>query len=320
MIFDHLNYCLNLSLPGIPTDRKWWIACSGGGDSVGLVYLIREINPSGLGGLLYFNHAQRTQSEIEQDINTVSKISGDLNIEMQIGKWENPVPQASEDQMRSARYDYFQKFINSKKIYLLTGHNLDDQVETFFINLTRGAGLKGLSGISFYKQPGIYRPLLNITRTEIREYLQEKEIGYNEDHTNYSTKFKRNLIRSELVPKIKELSTADFYSLIKRTFDLLKQDLEILENYQEQALNKVATEDSEGYTIDLKKFMQLPPSLHRRILRLASFKSGVGFLSHLQTQRLLELTYNQAGSKLNCGKIYAFRHNNILYIRSARRM
>ncbi|KQC13430.1 MAG: hypothetical protein APR63_08650 [Desulfuromonas sp. SDB] len=320
MLPEHIKQDFLILLKKIPTDRKWWVACSGGGDSVGLVYLITETNPSLLQGLLYFNHGQRTPTEIELDINIVSKISGELNIEMQIGQWDQPVHQASEDQMRSARYSYFQNFISTKKIYLLTGHNLDDQLETFLINLTRGAGLKGLSGISFYKETGIYRPLLNITRTQIREYLKEKEIGYNEDHTNYSTKFKRNSIRAELIPKLKELSTADFYSLIRRTFDLLKQDLEILENYQEQVLNKVATEDSEGYTIDLKKFMKLPTSLHRRVLRLASFKSGVGFLSHLQTQRLLELSYNQAGSELNCGKIYAFRHDNILYIRPARRM
>ena len=107
---------------------------------------------------------------------------------------------------RRLRYEWFHSLCEKHGYTVIAiAHHVDDSIETFFINLMRGTGLRGLTGIS--NQVGrVVRPLLFATRKQIMEYAQQKHIHFREDSSNRSTKYLRNKIRLGLIPRIKEIS------------------------------------------------------------------------------------------------------------------
>ena len=95
---------------------------------------------------------------------------------------------------RDLRYNWFKKLVDEFHFdYILTAHHLNDNVETLFVNLIRGTGIKGLQGIP-EKQNHIIRPLLFATKKDIREYASLNKLTYREDSSNQETKYKRNFI------------------------------------------------------------------------------------------------------------------------------
>ena len=111
-----------------------------------------------------------------------------------------------EELARNLRYGVYQKYVQSKDVLVL-GHHLDDQIETFMMNVLRGSGLDGLSVMSMMKrQMGmmICRPLLNTSRIDIESYAKQYQIDWIEDESNQNIRFARNYLRHEVLPKIQE--------------------------------------------------------------------------------------------------------------------
>lgn len=107
---------------------------------------------------------------------------------------------------RDLRYDWFEEVLSENNFdYLLTAHHASDNVETALLNLTRGTGIAGFTGISA-KKDLLVRPLLFITRSEIDAYATEQNIQWREDSSNASTDYARNMIRHEVIPKLKTLN------------------------------------------------------------------------------------------------------------------
>lgn len=105
---------------------------------------------------------------------------------------------------REIRYQWFYELLQEHSFdYLVTAHHLDDQIETFFIHLIRGTGLKGLLGIPD-NQNQIIRPLLPFTREQILQYAQENKVNWREDSSNKTNKYLRNKLRNQVIPLIKE--------------------------------------------------------------------------------------------------------------------
>jgi tRNA(Ile)-lysidine synthase len=115
---------------------------------------------------------------------------------------------------RELRYNWFEKLASENHFdKIAIAHNLNDLVETFFINLTRGSGLKGLTGIKPVNGK-IIRPLLFASRNEIAEYAKEKEITYREDSSNAETKYLRNAIRHKIIPEFEKLNPSFLQSVL----------------------------------------------------------------------------------------------------------
>ena len=116
---------------------------------------------------------------------------------------------------RELRYAWFEELRQQLNYdYIAVAHHADDQLETFFINLLRGAGIKGLKGM----QPvngHIIRPLLDVSRAEIQQYAFEHHLEWREDHTNAETQYLRNKIRHELLPVIDGISNEGRASILK---------------------------------------------------------------------------------------------------------
>ena len=125
---------------------------------------------------------------------------------------------------RRLRYAWFDELSREHGYTVVAiAHHIDDSIETFFINLLRGTGLRGLTGITTHAGK-LIRPLMFASRKDILEYAVAQHIPYREDSSNRSTKYLRNKIRLGLVPRIKEISPK-FTDLMRRNIDALRRGL-----------------------------------------------------------------------------------------------
>ena len=188
-------------------DDKILLACSGGIDSMVLADLLL-INENRI-GIAHINHQTRAE-ESDQDQQFVESFCADRNIECHtisrpIAKMADEANENFHAYARSFRYKYFYETLEHHNFsYIATAHHSSDSIETFFINLMRGAGLDGLTGIPHTNQK-VIRPLMFASKDEIVSYANKFKIAYREDQSNSSNKYKRNHIRHELIPKLTEI-------------------------------------------------------------------------------------------------------------------
>lgn len=158
---------------------------------------------------------------------------------------------------RELRYSWFYELLETKKYdYILTAHHADDNVETFIINLIRGTGLEGLTGIPA-QNGNIIRPLLTFSRQEIEQYAKEIKMEWREDSSNTSDKYLRNKIRHNVVPVLKELNP-DFLSSFLKTQSYLHESKAMAEDASILVYQQVAEEKGEEIHMDLNKLKKLP--------------------------------------------------------------
>lgn len=155
---------------------------------------------------------------------------------------------------RKLRYDWFQEIISLGFDYVLTGHHLDDNVETFLINFTRGTGLEGLTGIPA-QNGNIIRPLLPFSREEIENYAKENQIQWREDSSNASDKYFRNKLRHDIVPTLKELNTG-FLDSFQNTLHHLQQSESLVDDATKLVYEKVVEVNENQVEIHLKPLLQ----------------------------------------------------------------
>ena len=107
---------------------------------------------------------------------------------------------------RRLRYAWFEEVIQTTGIQILcVAHHLNDNVETTLLNLTRGTGIRGLTGMAQHHKH-IVRPMLTLTRQEVESFLKEQSIEFVTDHTNTDTRFRRNKIRHEVLPLLRSIN------------------------------------------------------------------------------------------------------------------
>ena len=144
---------------------------------------------------------------------------------------------------RELRYNWFYELLATEKFdYILTAHHADDNLETFLINITRGTGLDGLTGIPEQNEQ-IIRPLLPFSRLEIEEYAQKNNIQWREDSSNASDKYLRNKIRHDLVPMLKELNP-NFLDSFQKTQNYLRESQIMIEDAANMIYQQVTKEDN----------------------------------------------------------------------------
>jgi tRNA(Ile)-lysidine synthase len=181
------------------------VAVSGGADSVCLLYVLLELAPRWDLGLsiLHLDHGLRGE-ESRQDAEFVRQLADRLGLPLSLR--EIPVaesPDNLEQAAREARLAFFRETISSgaaKRV--ATGHTRSDQAETVLFRFLRGSGTAGLAGIRPVTSEGIVRPLIEVERSEVQQFLRERGIAWREDSTNRSLQFARNRIRHELLPQI----------------------------------------------------------------------------------------------------------------------
>ncbi|MEI6456128.1 MAG: tRNA lysidine(34) synthetase TilS [bacterium] len=159
---------------------------------------------------------------------------------------------------RELRYAWFEEILVSQGYrYVATAHHLDDQAETFFINLLRGTGISGLHGI-LPKQGSVIRPMLFTGRDEIMKFAGLNHVTYREDSSNRSDKYLRNRIRRQVIPLLKKINP-DFPSAIKETIMHLREFEEIGNNSVEEIRKRITRKEKNGILIDIDALRKLTP-------------------------------------------------------------
>lgn len=155
---------------------------------------------------------------------------------------------------RELRYDWFQDLLNDQFKFVATAHHLNDSLETTILNLSRGMGLEGLTGIAARSGHRI-RPLLFATRAEIENYAAIHQIAWREDHSNSTDAYQRNFIRHQIIPRLKIINPS-----LEETFRLssqrMSEEVQILkQEFETWAQASVLTE---GRFIKIRKAALLP--------------------------------------------------------------
>ncbi|WFQ90637.1 tRNA lysidine(34) synthetase TilS [Mycoplasma feriruminatoris] len=240
-----------MNLSNINKFEKYLIAVSGGPDSVFLLCnVIKIIDPNNL-VVCHVNYNFRSDSNIDQKI--VSDLCKKFNLKLEllnIQKNYDLLKENFESWAREKRYDFFNKIAKKYNIYnLLVAHNLNDLIETYLLQLQRNnlVDYYGLRTVSMYKDLVVYRPLLDVKKSEILNYLHTNKISYAIDSTNSDTKYQRNKIRSTL----NENSFTKIKNQINKANDSLKNIKKIVDNYlNENIIDNELTLNKDLFLLD----------------------------------------------------------------------
>ena len=239
--------------------KKTLIACSGGVDSVVLTHLIKNLNFEM--ALAHCNFSLRGK-ESDDDEKFVIELAKKLEIAVftetfDTHKFADEHKVSTQMAARTLRYNWFDEVLNNFEYdYLLTAHHLDDDLETFLINLSRGTGLNGLTGIPKMNQK-VIRPLLNISREEIINYAKTNNLKWREDSTNKKADYLRNKLRLEVIPPFKEANETLLQNF-QKTQDNLLAAQNLIDDYIALIYNLVISKTVDAYKINIHKLLELP--------------------------------------------------------------
>lgn len=285
LLEHHINQFLN-NLDSI-SHQTVILGLSGGPDSVALLHLLASKQNSFDFKLIAAHLDHKWRKESNQDVLFCQELCNKLNIKLICEQASNlnfkPKETGSkEDLGRQLRRYFFNKVAqNFKAKYIILAHHLDDQIETFLIRLIRGSSLTGLSCMQI--QTGLYlRPLLNINKQEILDYLHANNLTYIQDSTNLSPLFLRNRVRF-LLPELEKLDSR-FKTNFNQTLNQIQQTNSfILELAQESLIQVSLNQASE--VIDLKLFKQLKPFLQSQVILAWLYHHQVSFT---QTKKFVQ--------------------------------
>ena len=207
------------------------IAVSGGLDSVVLTHLCYKLK---LNIALAHCNFNLRGDESDADETFVLQLAEDLDLEVFVECFDTE-NYAKENKLsiqmaaRKLRYNWFEELSEQLGFdYVLTAHHADDNLETFLINLSRGTGLDGLTGIPEIND-SIARPLLSFSREQIETYANKEKLTWREDSSNASTKYLRNKLRHDVIPVLKEINP-QLLQNFNNTQSYLKDSKNIIED------------------------------------------------------------------------------------------
>jgi tRNA(Ile)-lysidine synthase len=248
------------------------VGLSGGSDSVALALLLRELSEHGgfsVVGLAHVNHQLRPEAGRDEQFCRALAARLDLSIcvdSVDVRSYAVSQRLSIEDAARRLRYECLRRFaIETRADRVAVGHTRDDQAETFLLKLIRGAGMTGLGGI--YPQRGeLIRPLLDVSRAELREYLTVIGQTWVEDDTNADLKNPRNRIRHRVLPELNQAAGADTSTAIARAAGLARDDSQWLDELADGRSGDLVREAPHGLEISAAALDDEPSPVQRRIL------------------------------------------------------
>ncbi len=261
---------LHSILPGKPVV----VGISGGMDSICLfVNLVQtgfQVVP------VHFDHQIRPEST--DDALFVQDFTSKMGFELVLGEGNVPLfaqehKLSIEEAARERRYRFLFEVCAKKDAQcVMVAHTADDQVETVVMNVIRGSGLNGLAGMSTYQLPNpwsseypVVRPMLNIWRTDIEQFINNQDIPFIQDKSNIDRSYYRNRIRHDLIPVLQEYNPGVKANIWKLA-ETVSIDLEFIEEKIREVYQTIVSENDKSLLIDIKPFLKLDLSMQRRIL------------------------------------------------------
>lgn len=287
------------------------IALSGGPDSVFALHFFHKFKDLFKITLnaFHLNHQLRGR-ESDGDEEYCRNLCKSLNVPLII-KSENISLYAQENKLsieevaRIIRYDHLEKISSGgEKEKIVTAHNMSDNSETVILNLIKGAGLSGISGIPV-KRGNIIRPVLILSSEEIRSYLNKSEVAFRVDSSNLESDYQRNFIRNEIIPQLKSKINPGLESAILRNSQILRNINSSLELRVSELLNTVVQKTTTSLEIDRMLFSQLDEAMQGLLLQ----KCFESFLEIPYTftdfNKIMDLLDSENGSKCELSSDYS---------------
>jgi tRNA(Ile)-lysidine synthase len=260
----------------IPQNSKVLVALSGGPDSVTLLHVLLQLKEDLRieVAAAHLNHMLRN-GESERDEQFVKDLCRKWNVPLFVRR-ENVKEISKEKNVEAVAREIRYRFLEETRKemdgdLIATGHTASDLVETVILNLTKGTGIKGLRGF-LPKRDRIIRPLFEVTREEVERYVEENQLPFVIDSSNFKTDFERNLVRIGVIPVLKNINPR-LEEAVLRSTEVLREIEGFLSEKVENLLQNYLKEET--FCIPLKEFKAFHPALRRELLREA-FKRITG--------------------------------------------
>jgi tRNA(Ile)-lysidine synthase len=309
----------------LPAGGRVLVALSGGPDSVGLLHLLRELEVRGeltIAGAAHLNHAMRPAAA--QDERFCRELAASLGIPLCVDltdvrararEWRT----STEDAGRRARYAFFARAVAEVGAdAVATGHTVDDQAETFLLQMIRGAGPRGLSAIA-PKTGAVCRPLLDLRRAEIRGWLTANGLPFREDESNLDPAFVRNRVRHRLMPLLRQEFSPGIVEVLGREAAIARADEACLQAHAIEVARSVVLTTERGIELDAAVLAALDPAIGSRVARIALTHGGSGrFIGFNHVEALVALAGRPSGSAVSLPGQEARRTGDRILLRSAK--
>ncbi|HSE83594.1 MAG TPA: tRNA lysidine(34) synthetase TilS, partial [Thermodesulfobacteriota bacterium] len=251
------------------------VGVSGGADSLGLLYILRELREYDLKLIVsHLNHGIRTK-EAKRDAEFVEQIASGLDLVFELREADVPGFKKSslislEEAGRILRYRFFKEVLDKHNAQrIATAHTLDDQAETLLMRFIKGSGPSGLSGIPPVSEGYIIRPLIDTLKLDVEDYLRSKGIGWVEDSTNRSRVFLRNRIRHELIPELQKYNPR-IKETLARSANIFRVEADFIESRAKNWIEYVFRHMNEDEFIGtVSRYKAIPEALRLVVLRMA---------------------------------------------------
>lgn len=295
----------------INNNDKIVVAVSGGPDSMCLLNVLCDLKNTFKEKynicyelfVAHVNHMIREESEYEKEyVENFCKLKNTpfYYLKKDVKKISKELKISEEACGRMVRYDFFEEVREkTNSTIIATAHNLNDDVETILLNIIRGTGLNGLTGID-YKFKNIIRPLLDIKKSEINKYNEILNINPCIDKTNFENVYVRNKVRNILIPELESEYNSNIVNNLVRMKKLVKNDENFLKEYTEKVLKNCLIENNiNSVKFKISVIINEHESIKLRIIReIINYKIGnLDGIENIHVQDILRLLENNIKGK-----------------------
>ena len=310
----------------IPANAKLLLAVSGGVDSVAMLDAVFQLAEQYRYEIIicHYNHKLRGMSSV-QDEKFVRQLAKQYGLKFlvesgDVKTFAKTHSQSIEQAARTLRYNFFERMANSHQVpYLMLAHTADDSAETVLLNLLRGSGLTGLSGIPIQRTLGrknqVIRPLMKFKKADLINYAEERELKWHEDETNSLLNFTRNKIRNVLIKDLQKEYNPQIVDTLNRTANIIRLADEFVKEHLTPYLNNFKWSKKKGLlAINIPLFESCGTFIQGEILQAKlKDKFNLGDLSQRMIERIIALPQLEVGSIIEIGK-------NIIALRDRRQL
>ena len=283
------------------------VGVSGGPDSITLLECLNKYKEKLEIEIIvaHINHLIRKDST--EDEQYVENICKKMNIKCYI-KRENVLNIAKNEKIgteeagRKVRYKFFDEILKKEKANKIAiAHNMNDNAETILLNSLRGTGLNGLEGIQPMEYNKYIRPLINISRKEIEEYVEKNKLKPKIDYTNKENIYKRNKIRNELLPYLKKINPNIVESL-SRLSKIVKEENTYIKKETEKIYDNIKIKDEKNLgkiELDIKEFNKLEIAIKKNLI-IKCIEETIGDsrnIEKINIDDIIKICSNNIGNK-----------------------
>ena len=283
-----------------PENSRILVACSGGPDSMALLYLLQDIathrHTTYKIGVAIVDHCIRPESKDE--VLWLQHQVEELGLPFYSATFD--VPRLSKEYKKSeetigrqVRYQWLNEIAQSEGYdYISVAHHKDDQAESILAHIIRGSGLNGLTGMSVvqseYAIP-VVRPLLDVTKEDLLAYIGTKHISYCVDPTNEDVRYQRNRIRHRIIPELEAVNPAVVDAIV-RLGSSVNEDVMVISDLTSRTFDKLVSIDDDEVRISRRALRQEPLAIQRRLWqRLVSTIDSDLTLTSAHQEQLLDI-------------------------------